>query len=118
MGKPTNREMLATLPEDRRKKILAGAAQMNAQRAIAKAPPQSTVSASFDALVTVDPEVLGGTPVFSGTRIPVAILFENLADGLALDEVIDSYPGIRKDVAIEVLRLAGMTLVASYARQR
>lgn len=33
-------------------------------------------------IVTSDPEILGGTPVFTGTRVPVAVLFENLADGL------------------------------------
>ena len=52
-------------------------------------------------LVTSDPEILGGTPVFVGTRVPVAVLFENLADGLSLDEILDSYPTLKRDQAIE-----------------
>ncbi|MDP2401387.1 MAG: DUF433 domain-containing protein, partial [Actinomycetota bacterium] len=35
-------------------------------------------------VVTSDPDILGGTPVFTGTRVPIAVLFENLADGLTL----------------------------------
>ena len=57
-------------------------------------------------LITADPEILGGTPVFVGTRVPVAVLFENLADGLSLDEIIDSYPTLKRDIAIEALRQA------------
>jgi uncharacterized protein (DUF433 family) len=57
-------------------------------------------------LVVVDPEILGGTPVFAGTRVPVAVLFENLADGLSLDEILDSYPTLKRDQAIEALRQA------------
>nr|VFJ89649.1 MAG: Protein of unknown function (DUF433) [Candidatus Kentron sp. H]VFJ96687.1 MAG: Protein of unknown function (DUF433) [Candidatus Kentron sp. H]VFJ97624.1 MAG: Protein of unknown function (DUF433) [Candidatus Kentron sp. H] len=43
-------------------------------------------------IATIDSEILGGTPVFTGTRIPIAVLFENLADELGLDEILDSYP--------------------------
>ena len=54
-------------------------------------------------LVVSDPEILGGTPVFIGTRVPVAVLFENLADGLSLDEILDSYPTLKREQAIEAL---------------
>ncbi len=57
-------------------------------------------------LVTIDPEILGGTPVFSGTRVPVAVLFENLADGLSLQEILDSYPTLTRDKAIAALQHA------------
>ena len=57
-------------------------------------------------LVTSDPELLGGTPVFTGTRVPVAVLFENLADGLTLDEILDSYPTLKREQAIEALQQA------------
>ena len=57
-------------------------------------------------LVTIDPEILGGTPVFAGTRIPVAVLFENQADGLSLEEILDSYPTLKREQAIEALRHA------------
>ena len=57
-------------------------------------------------LVTVDPEILGGTPVFAGTRVPVAVLFENLADGLTLNEILDSYPTLRRETALAALQQA------------
>ena len=57
-------------------------------------------------LVSSDPEILGGTPVFIGTRVPVAVLFENLADGLSLDEILDSYPTLKREQAIEALHQA------------
>lgn len=59
-----------------------------------------------DPLVTIDPEILGGTPVFAGTRVPVAVLFENLADGLTLDEILESYPTLPREKAIEALHQA------------
>ena len=57
-------------------------------------------------LVTTDPEILGGTPVFAGTRVPVAVLFENLADGLSLEEILESYPTLKREQAIEALQQA------------
>ena len=57
-------------------------------------------------LVMTDPEILGGTPVFAGTRVPIAVLFENLADGLSLDEILESYPTLKREQAIEALRQA------------
>jgi uncharacterized protein (DUF433 family) len=61
-------------------------------------------------LITSDPEILGGTPVFAGTRVPVAVLFENLADGLGLEEILDSYPTIKREQAIEALRQSELLL--------
>lgn len=57
-------------------------------------------------LVTIDWEILGGTPVFTGTRVPVAVLFENLADGLSLEEILESYPTLKREQAIEALHQA------------
>lgn len=61
-------------------------------------------------IVSSDPEVLGGTPVFSGTRVPVAVLFENLADGMTLDEIIDAYPTLTRAAALAALREAEASL--------
>ncbi len=57
-------------------------------------------------IVSSDPAVLGGTPVFLGTRVPVAVLFENLADGMTLDEIIDAYPSLSREAALLALRQA------------
>jgi uncharacterized protein (DUF433 family) len=54
-------------------------------------------------IVSRDPDVLGGTPVFAGTRVPVAVLFENLADGMTLDEILDAYPTLNREAALAAL---------------
>ena len=54
-------------------------------------------------IVSSDPEVLGGTPVFVGTRVPVAVLFENLADGMRLEEILDAYPTLSREAALAAL---------------
>lgn len=60
--------------------------------------------------LSADPEVMGGRTVFAGTRVPVEVLFENLADGLTVDEVIDSYPTLRKEDVLSVLAEASRRL--------
>ncbi len=53
-----------------------------------------------------DPEILGGTPVFVGTRIPVRILFEYLEAGDSLEVFLDQFPSVRREQAIAALELA------------
>lgn len=60
--------------------------------------------------LSADPEVMGGRTVFAGTRVPVDVLFENLADGLTVDEIIDSYPTLRKEDVLSVLAEASRRL--------
>jgi uncharacterized protein (DUF433 family) len=66
-------------------------------------------------VVHSDPEILSGTPVFVGTRVPVRILFEYLAAGDSLDKFLDAFPSVRKEQAVAVLELAG-DMMASGAR--
>jgi uncharacterized protein (DUF433 family) len=60
-----------------------------------------------------DPEILGGRPVFRGTRVPVEVLFENLEDGLSIDEIIESYPSLNKEDVIACLEGACANLKAA-----
>jgi uncharacterized protein (DUF433 family) len=53
--------------------------------------------------IEVDPEIMSGTPVFRGTRVPVQSLFEYLEDNLALDEFLNCFPNVRREDAIAVL---------------
>jgi uncharacterized protein (DUF433 family) len=55
-------------------------------------------------LIISNPEVLGGKPVFRGTRVPADILFEYLADGLTLDYFLESFPSVTREQAVGVLR--------------
>lgn len=51
-------------------------------------------------------EILGGTPVFNGTRVPVQFLFEYLEEGDSIQDFLKSYPTVSKEQVQEVLRLA------------
>ena len=62
-----------------------------------------------------DPEILSGTPVFCGTRVPVRNLLAYLSGGENLDGFLDEFPSVTRDQAEAALRLAKQLLVA-YAR--
>jgi len=63
-------------------------------------------------VINVDPEILGGTPVFRGTRVPVESLFAHLEKGIGLDEFLDDFPTVSKKQAIEILVLAQKILTS------
>ncbi|MBG85687.1 MAG: hypothetical protein CMO80_02160 [Verrucomicrobiales bacterium] len=54
-------------------------------------------------LVVSNPGILGGNPVFRGTRLPVQMLFDYLADGLSLDYFLDTFEGVTREHAQAVL---------------
>ena len=55
-------------------------------------------------IINVDPGILGGTPVFKGTRVPVRTLFEYLADGLSLDYFLETFPSVTRAAAVAMIR--------------
>ena len=61
--------------------------------------------------VISDPEILGGTPVFIGTRVPVRIIFEHLEAGDSLEVFLQDFPSVSRQLAINVLEDAKMALV-------
>ena len=63
-------------------------------------------------IVHSDPEILGGTPVFVGTRVPVQSLFDYLEGGETLDEFLRQFPSVTREQAVAVLDLARATLLA------
>ena len=64
-----------------------------------------------ESVIKRDPKILGGTPVFSGTRVPVRILWDHLEEGIRLDEFLDDYPTVSREQAVAVLEsAAGMLL--------
>ena len=56
--------------------------------------------------ITIDPEIVSGTPVFKGTRVPVEALLTNLEAGLSLDEFIENFPTVTRQQAIQVLEFS------------
>ena len=61
-------------------------------------------------LINVDPELMGGTPVFRGTRVPIQHLLDHLENNATIDEFLENFPSVRKDLAIQVLEMASKTI--------
>ena len=57
-------------------------------------------------LISVNPQVQGGVPVFAGTRVPVKNLFDYLEGGDSLDQFLDDFPSVKREVAVAVLEQA------------
>ena len=66
----------------------------------------------LDHLICIDPEIMSGTPVFVGTRVPLRALLDYLEAGDTLDEFLDDFPSVGRDLAIAALRSAEAMLVA------
>ena len=60
--------------------------------------------------IAIDPQVLSGTPVFQGTRVPVDALLSNIEAGLTVDEFLENFPTVTRDQALQVLRCSRSTL--------
>jgi uncharacterized protein (DUF433 family) len=64
-------------------------------------------------VVHIDPDILSGTPVFVGTRVPVQSLFDYLEAGDTLDEFLRQFPSVKREQAVAALELARDTLLTS-----
>ena len=62
-------------------------------------------------VVHSDPEILGGTPVFVGTRVPVQALIDYLEGGHSLEEFLDDFPTVSRELAIAALEQAKAHLI-------
>ena len=66
-----------------------------------------------NALVTSSPDVLGGTPVFAGTRVPVQTLVEYLEGGETIDDFLKGFPTVRREQVIAFLEQATALVIAA-----
>lgn len=64
-------------------------------------------------VVNIDREILGGTPVFRGTRVPVQTLFDYLEGDFSLEEFLDDFPTVKKEQTIALLRSAEKLVVSA-----
>jgi uncharacterized protein (DUF433 family) len=62
--------------------------------------------------VVRDPEIMHGTPVFRGTRVPVQTLFDYLEGGESLEDFLEGFPTVSRDLAIQALEEAKVLLLA------
>lgn len=65
------------------------------------------------AVVTVDPEIMSGTPCFAGTRVPARTLLDYLEGGETLDEFLEQFPTVSRQQAVAFLEQAGERLLAT-----
>jgi uncharacterized protein (DUF433 family) len=56
--------------------------------------------------INIDKEILGGTPVFSGTRVPIQSLFDHLEKGISVDDFLEDFPSVSKEKVIQILQFA------------
>lgn len=54
-------------------------------------------------IINIDPEIMGGTPVFFGTRVPIKNLFDYLESGESIDYFLDDFQGVQREQVIKVL---------------
>ena len=73
---------------------------------------------TLESVVRCDPEILGGTPVFAGTQVPVKNLLDYLAAGDSLERFLDHFPSVTREQAVAALEIAKdlLTSAASLSR--
>ncbi len=61
-------------------------------------------------VININPSILGGTPVFMGTRVPIETLFDHLESGISIKEFLNDFPSVSKEQVVAVLEIAGKIL--------
>ena len=64
-------------------------------------------------VIVRDPALMSGTPCFRGTRVPFQTFLDYLESGETLDEFLEQFPGVTREMAVEALKRLGGTLVGS-----
>ncbi|HVC11118.1 MAG TPA: DUF433 domain-containing protein [Burkholderiales bacterium] len=64
-------------------------------------------------IITSSPDIMGGTPVFAGTRVPVQTLLDYLENGESIDDFLEGFPTVRREQIIGFLEEAKARMVAS-----
>lgn len=57
-------------------------------------------------IINIDPEILGGTPVFYGTRVPIKNLFDYLESGETIDYFLDDFGGVTREQVVKLLAIS------------
>ena len=77
--------------------------------------PQRPMALPDGSVIHSDPEIMGGTPVFVGTRVPVQALIDHLDGEYGLEEFLDNFPSVRREQAVVFLEQAARALLARVA---
>jgi len=71
----------------------------------------------ISSIINIDKDILGGQPVFAGTRVPVESLFDHLEAGISIDDFLDDFPTVSKEQAIALLEAANKIMTAKNITQ-
>lgn len=66
-------------------------------------------------IISTSPEIMGGTPVFAGTRVPIQTLLDYLKAGESIDDFLDGFPTVTREQVIALLEEAGKQLIGVVA---
>lgn len=66
-------------------------------------------------LINIDPEILGGTPVFYGTRVPIKNLFDYLESGESIETFLSDFEGVKKEQVVRILEISQKLVESSTA---
>jgi uncharacterized protein (DUF433 family) len=64
-------------------------------------------------VINIDSEILGGTPVFDGTRVPIKNLFDYLETGESIEEFLEDFPSVKREQVLKLLELSQKILFSS-----
>ncbi len=64
-------------------------------------------------VINVDPEILGGTPVFFGTRVPIKNLFDYLEAGESIENFLDDFEGVKREQVLKILEISEKLFTSS-----
>lgn len=64
-------------------------------------------------VINIDPEILGGTPVFNGTRVPIRNLFDYLETGETIDQFLEDFEGVKRAQVLKILELSEKLIQSS-----
>ncbi len=67
-------------------------------------------------IISISPEIMGGTPVFAGTRVPIQTLLDYLKAGESIDDFLDGFPTVTREQVIALLEEAGKQLTVIVAQ--
>jgi uncharacterized protein (DUF433 family) len=73
----------------------------------------NTIPVMKSSVISASPDVMGGTPVFAGTRVPVQTFVECIAGGDSIDDFLDGFPSVRREQLIEFLKEAEQYILAA-----
>ena len=68
-------------------------------------------------VISINPEVLGGIPVFNGTRVPIQILFDHLDSGLTIEDFLKSFPTVSRDQVSKLMGIVETVLSSGHINE-